>query len=103
MIKDKVAEAEWKYIDVNEHWQQMKNMMDTAQVTCRLSKGPCWHKETWCWNEEVAEAVREKKKKYGNWKKEKSTEAWKEYKKSKQNAKIVISIAKGKKQKECAR
>jgi len=25
MIKDKVAEAEWKCIDVNEHWQQMKN------------------------------------------------------------------------------
>jgi len=30
------------------------------------------------------------------------TEAWKEYKKSKQNAKKVISIAKGKKQKEFA-
>jgi len=37
--------------------------------------------------EEVAEAVREKKKKYGNWKKEKSTDALKEYKMSKQNAK----------------
>jgi len=35
-------------------------------------------------------------------KKEKSTEAWKEYKKSKQNAKRVISLAKEKKQKECA-
>jgi len=31
---------------------------------------------------------------------EKSTEAWKEYKKSRQNAKRVISLAKGKKQKE---
>ena len=30
------------------------------------------------------------------------TEAWKDYKKSKQNAKKVISLAKGKKQKECA-
>ena len=29
------------------------------------------HKEMWWWNEEVAEAVREKKKKYGNWKKRK--------------------------------
>jgi len=48
MVKDKVEEAEWKYLDVNEHWQQMKNiMMDTAQVTCGLSKGPCKHKETW--------------------------------------------------------
>jgi len=33
----KVAEAEWKYLDVNEHWQQMKNiMMETAQATCGL-------------------------------------------------------------------
>jgi len=38
----------------------------------------------------------------GNWKKKKSTEAWKEYKKSTQNAKRVISLANGKKQKECA-
>jgi len=79
MVKDKVAEAEWKHFDVNEHWQQMKNiMMDTAQVTCGVSKGPCRHKETWWWNEEVGEGVREKKKKYGSWKKENSTYAWKE-------------------------
>jgi len=72
MVKDKIAEAEWNCTDVNEHWQQMKNiMMDTAQVMCGVSKGPCRHKETWWWNEEVAEAVREKKKKYGNWKKRK--------------------------------
>ena len=46
-VKDKVVEAEWKYLDVNEHWQQMKNiMMETAQFTCGLSKGPCSHKET---------------------------------------------------------
>ena len=73
MVKGKVVEAGWKYLDVNEHWQQMKNlMMETAQVTCGLSKGPCRHKETWWWNEEVAEAVREMTKKYENWgKKEK--------------------------------
>jgi len=70
MVKDNVEKAEWKYFDVNEHWQQTKNiMMDTAQVTCGSSKGPCRDKETRWWNEEVAEAVREKKKKYGNWKK----------------------------------
>jgi len=45
----------------------MKNVMiETAQVTCGLSKGDCRHKERWWWNEEVAEAVREKKIKYGN-------------------------------------
>jgi len=41
MVKDKVAEAGWKYLDVNEHWQQMKTMMETAQVTYGLSKGAC--------------------------------------------------------------
>jgi len=47
MVKDEVEEAELKYFDVNKHWQQMKNiMMDKAQVTCELSKGPCRHKET---------------------------------------------------------
>jgi len=46
MVKDKVAEAESKYFDVNEHWQRMKNiMMDAAQVTCGMSKGPCRHKK----------------------------------------------------------
>ena len=45
-----------------------------------MSKGPCSHKETWGWNEEAAEAVREKKKSLEIAKKEKSTEAWKEYK-----------------------
>jgi len=31
-----------------------------------MSKGPCRHKETWWWNEEVAEAVREKNENYKN-------------------------------------
>jgi len=26
-----------------------------------MTKGPCRHRETWWWDEEVAEAVREKK------------------------------------------
>jgi len=92
MVKDKVEEAELKYLDVNEDRQQMKNIMvETAQITCGLSKGPCSHKETWWWNDEVAEAVREKKKKYGNWKKKKNPEAWKEYKKSRQTQRGLFS------------
>jgi len=27
MVKDKVGEAEWKCLHVNEHWQQMKNWL----------------------------------------------------------------------------
>ena len=99
--KDKVSEAEWKYLHVNEHWQQLKNMMmERALATCGLSEGPCRHNETWWWNEEVAEAVRGTKKKYGNWKK--IDRGIEEYKRSKQIARMVISLAKGKKQKECA-
>ena len=62
-------------------------MMETAQEICGMTKGPRRHKETLWWNEEVAEAVREKKIKYGKWKKENTKEAKKEYKKSRQNAK----------------
>jgi len=71
MVRDKVEEADWKCLDVNEHWQQMKSiMMETAQDICGMSKGPRRHKETWWWNEDVAEAVREKKIKYGRWMRE---------------------------------
>jgi len=50
-----------------------------------MTKGPCRHKETWWWNEDVAKAVREKKIMYGKWKKENTKEARMEYKKSRQN------------------
>ena len=50
----------------------------------------------WWWNEEVAEAVREKRESMEIGKKEKLTETWKEYRKSRENAKRVISLAKGK-------
>ena len=69
MVGDKVEEAKWKGLCVNDHWQQMKSiMMESAQDG--MTKGPRRHQETWWWNEEVAEAAREKKIKYGKWKKE---------------------------------
>jgi len=71
MVEDKVEEANWEGLCANDHWQQMKGiMMETAQNICGMTKGPHRHKETWRWNEEVAEAVREKKIKYGKWKRE---------------------------------
>ena len=76
--------------------------METAQDICGMTKGPCRHKETWWWNEDVAEAVREKKIVYGKWKKENTKEARMQYKKSRQTAKKVTSSAKQKTQKECA-
>jgi len=103
IVRDKVEEAKWKGLGVNDHWQQMKGiMMETAQDICGMTKGPHRHKETWWWNEDVAEAVRENKIMCGKWKKENTKEARMEYKKSRQNAKRVISSVKEKKQKECA-
>jgi len=47
MVRDKVEESEWKGLDVNEHWQQMKSIMtETAQDICGMSKGPQRLKET---------------------------------------------------------
>jgi len=77
-------------------------MLETAQDIREMTKGPCKHKETWWWNEDVAEAVRKKKIMYGKWKKENTEEARMEYKRSRQKANRVISSAKEKKQKECA-
>ena len=71
IVRDKVEEAKWKGLGVNDHWQQMKGiMMETAQDISGMTKGSCRHKETWWWNEDVAEAVRENKIIYGKWKKE---------------------------------
>jgi len=65
MVRDQEEEGKWKGLGVNEHWQQMKRiMMETAQDICGMTKSPCRHKETWWWNEEVAEAVRDKKLSY---------------------------------------
>ena len=70
LVADKVEEVKWKGLGVNDHWPQMKGMMETAQDICGMTKGPPRHKETWWWNEKVPEAVRNKKIKYGQWKKE---------------------------------
>jgi len=61
-----------------------------------LSKGPCRHKETWCWNEEVAEAVSEKKKKYGKWKKRKINRGMEGVQKEQTKCKEGYFLRKGK-------
>ena len=44
MVGDKAEEAKWKGLSVNDHWQQMKDiMMESAQNICGITKGPCRH------------------------------------------------------------
>jgi len=51
-----------------------KNIMrETVETICIKSKGPCRHKETWWWNNEVAEAVKVNKALYRNWQKSQKT------------------------------
>jgi len=39
MVRDKVNEAKWKRLSVNDHWQQVKSlMMETAQDICEMTK-----------------------------------------------------------------
>ena len=39
MVGDKVEEVKWKGLGVNDHWQQMKDiMMETAQNICGMTK-----------------------------------------------------------------
>jgi len=39
MVRDKVEEANWKGLCVNDHWQQMKGiMMESAQDICGMTK-----------------------------------------------------------------
>jgi len=67
--------------------------METAQDICGMTKGPRRHKETWWWNEVVAEVVREKKIKYGKWKRENTKEARMEYKKSRKKEKMQRGLS----------
>ena len=42
MVGDKVEEVKWKGLGVNDHWQQMKDiMMETAQDICGINTKNC--------------------------------------------------------------
>ena len=46
MVRDKVEEAKWKGLCVNDHWQQMKGIMiESAYDICGMTKRPCRHKK----------------------------------------------------------
>jgi len=63
MVGDKVEEVKWKGLGVSDYWQQMKDIYNDGNSSdiCEMTKGPHRQKETWWWNEEVAEAVEKDK------------------------------------------
>ena len=60
---------------------------------CHIRRGSPIRKETWCWSEEVASAVKYKKACYKIWKKTGQIEDKKEYARAKMNSKRVVRKA----------
>ena len=56
--KDEVLEAD----NVESKWNAMKGVWQKAtEHVCGWTKGPSRYSETWCWNDEVAKAIEEKR------------------------------------------
>jgi hypothetical protein len=46
-------------------WRELKGcMLEEAEKVCGMTKGPRRHEETWWWNDEIGEAVDEKRRLY---------------------------------------
>ena len=87
--KDEVFEAD----NVKSKWNAMKEVWQKAtEQVCRWTKGPPRHSETWRWNEQVAEAIEEKRRHHKIWHKIKRASDWNKYKETRQNARSVALL-----------
>ena len=69
-----------------------KGLLEAADEICRWARGGCpWHKETWWWNNEMGNAVKEKQKAWKQWKNGGTKE---EYLKAKKAAKTAVYFVK---------
>jgi len=97
-LKNKKVETE-----VNGCWQSMRDsMIHAAEKVCGWTKGCPRHKETWWWNEEVEQAINEKKKRYQIWRKTRSADTLEAYRQSKKQTKRVVAVSKHEKSQEIA-
>jgi len=98
------ATAEVKDVDVETAWCCMRNcLLEVANEVCGRTKGGQRHRhsrETWWWNDEVAEVIKEKNRLYKLYKKSKQSsdrELWEEdnrkYEVAKTAAKREVSKA----------
>ena len=85
-------------ICVEDQWMHFKtNLPKANEEICGISKYGKWHKQTWCSNNSVNDAVNEKKRLFRVWKKGGSKE---EYILTKKVAKQTESVAKKKSKKK---
>ena len=80
-------------VEVEGSWSTIKNgLLEAADETCGWTRGGCpRHKETWWWNNEVDNVIKEKRKTWKLWKNGGSKE---EYLKTKKAAKTAVYYAK---------
>jgi hypothetical protein len=80
---------------VDGKWTSMRNIwLNATEEVCGWTKGPARHKETWWWNEDVANKTREKKKCYKEWRRTRAEKERTTYKEAKKNARKAVAEAK---------
>jgi len=87
--KDEVFEAD----NIESKWNAMKDVWQkAAEQGCGWTKGPPRHSETWWWNDEVAKAIKEKRRCYKIWHKTKTASDRNKYKEARRNARKVLLL-----------
>lgn len=79
-----------------ETWEKVNEVIRNAGTECcGKTKGGKWkEKESWWWQEELRTVINEKKKRFKNWKKERTPQNEEAYRRSKQLANQKVAIAK---------
>ena len=70
MFKAKTLDSELSQTStVDERWTSLKDkLLQTTKQVCSVSSNHPWRKQTWWWNNQVEEAVREKQRCFKLWK-----------------------------------
>src|SRR5271156_2730700 len=80
--------------DVEGVWNGLKTcLLEVAEDVCGRTKGWPRHRETWWWNDEVANAVEVKRSLYRVWRKRKTRKSETEYLTAKRAAKKAVNKA----------
>jgi len=77
--------------DVEGMWSKLKgSLLESADTVCGRTKGRPKHRETWWWNDEVAEVIKEKQRLFKVWKKSKMDADRKAYQDIKKKARAAV-------------
>ena len=79
---------------VESVWSGLSSsLLEAADAVCGRTKSPPRHKETWWWNENIGEIVKEKQRLFNVWRNTKSESDKKLYIAAKHQAKKEINVA----------